>query len=133
MRYYLIAGETSGDLHGASLIESLKKEDSQAEFRIVGGNQMQTATGQSALIHTSEMAFMGFVEVIKNLSTISRNLKAVKKDLLAYRPDTVILIDFPGFNLKIAEFAKNMASKYAITFHPRYGPGIRKECIRFVV
>lgn len=119
MRYYLIAGETSGDLHGANLIEALKKEDSQAEFRIVGGNQMQASAGQSALIHTSEMAFMGFVEVIKNLSTISRNLKTVKKDLLAYRPDTVILIDFPGFNLKIAEFAKKHGIRVCYYISPK--------------
>lgn len=106
MKYYIIAGETSGDLHGANLIKALKAEDPYAIFKIVGGDRMQQEAGQKALVHTSEMAFMGFVEVIKNLGTIRKNLKAVKKDLLAFQPDTLILIDFPGFNLKIAGFAK---------------------------
>ena len=119
MRYYLIAGETSGDLHGANLIKALKEEDSQAEFRIVGGDQMQAAAGQSPLIHTSEMAFMGFVEVLKNLGTISKNLKRVKEDLLRYRPDTVILIDFPGFNLKIAAFAKKHGIRVCYYISPK--------------
>ena len=78
MRYYIIAGETSGDLHGANLIKSLKKEDREAEFQIVGGDQMQAAAGVPVLIHTSEMAFMGFIEVLKNLRSISKNLKKVK-------------------------------------------------------
>jgi len=119
MRYYIIAGETSGDLHGANLIKALKREDAQAEFRIVGGDQMQEAAAERALIHTSEMAFMGFVEVIKNLSTITKNLKTVKADLQAYRPDTVILIDFPGFNLKIADFAKKQGIKTCYYISPK--------------
>ncbi|WP_257658948.1 lipid-A-disaccharide synthase [Parapedobacter lycopersici] len=106
MKYYLIAGETSGDLHGANLIRSLKKQDEAAEFRIVGGDRMEETSGQSAVIHTSQMAFMGFVEVLNNLRKITRNLRQVKSDLLAHRPDALILIDFPGFNLRIAEFAK---------------------------
>lgn len=119
MKYYIIAGETSGDLHGANLIKALKIEDQQAEFKIVGGNQMQEATGQSALIHTSQMAFMGFIEVLKNLKTISKNLKAVKEDILAYQPDTVILIDFPGFNMKIASFAKKQGIKVCYYISPK--------------
>ena len=119
MKYYIIAGETSGDLHGANLIKALKIEDPKAEFKIVGGNQMQEASNQSALIHTSEMAFMGFVEVLKNLKTISKNLKAVKKDILEYNPDTVILIDFPGFNLKIASFAKKQGIKTCYYISPK--------------
>lgn len=119
MKYYIIAGETSGDLHGANLIKALKVEDPQAEFKIVGGNQMQEAAGQQALIHTSQMAFMGFVEVLKNLSTISKNLKAVKEDILAYQPDTVILIDFPGFNMKIASFAKKQGIKVCYYISPK--------------
>jgi lipid-A-disaccharide synthase len=119
MKYYIIAGETSGDLHGANLIKALKIEDSQAEFKIIGGNQMQEATDQTPLIHTSQMAFMGFVEVLKNLKTISKNLKAVKEDILAYQPDTVILIDFPGFNMKIASFAKKQGIKVCYYISPK--------------
>lgn len=119
MRYYLIAGESSGDLHGANLIQALKTEDAQAEFRIVGGDQMEEAAGQRALIHTSETAFMGFVEVLKNLSTIQKNFKKVKEDLLRYRPDTVILIDFPGFNLRIASFAKKHNIKVCYYISPK--------------
>lgn len=106
MNYYLIAGETSGDLHGANLIDALKHEDPSASFRIVGGDAMQKAASQDAVLHTSVMAFMGFVEVLANISTVLRNLKKVKRDILRNRPDALILIDFPGFNLKIAEFAK---------------------------
>ena len=119
MKYYIIAGETSGDLHGANLIKALRNEDSQADFKIVGGNQMQEAADQTALIHTSQMAFMGFVEVLKNLSTISKNLKAVKEDILTYQPDTVILIDFPGFNMKIASFAKKHGIKVCYYISPK--------------
>lgn len=119
MKYYIIAGETSGDLHGANLIKALKKEDPSAVFKIVGGSQMEEAANQKALIHTSEMAFMGFVEVIKNLITISKNLKKVKTDLLSFHPDTVILIDFPGFNLKIASFAKQNNIKTCYYISPK--------------
>lgn len=119
MRYYIIAGETSGDLHGANLIKALKSEDPQAEFRIVGGDQMEAATGDEALIHTSEMAFMGFVEVLKNLSAIRKNLKKVKDDLIGYQPDTVILIDFPGFNMRIASFAKKHHIKVCYYISPK--------------
>jgi len=106
MNYYLIAGESSGDLHGANLIRSIIKIDSKARFRIVGGDKMQEAANEPAVLHTSEMSFMGFVEVLGNLQTIFKNLKKVKADLLTVRPDALILIDFPGFNLKIAAFAK---------------------------
>src|SRR5476649_1607244 len=105
MKYYLVAGEASGDLHGANLINALKKADQQAEFRYFGGDLMQ-AEGGRLVKHYADMAFMGFVEVVANLRTILSNMKACKQDILAYEPDVLILIDFPGFNLKIAEFAK---------------------------
>jgi lipid-A-disaccharide synthase len=105
MRYYLIAGEASGDLHGSNLMKSLKVEDPLAEFRYFGGDLMQSQGG-TLVKHFSEMAFMGFVEVLANLRTIYKNLQKAKSDILEYRPDVLILIDFPGFNLKIAEFAK---------------------------
>ncbi|MGK6350868.1 lipid-A-disaccharide synthase [Parapedobacter sp. DT-150] len=119
MRYYIIAGETSGDLHGANLIHALKKEDGDAQFRIVGGDRMQQASGETAVIHTSQMAFMGFVEVLANIRTIARNLRLVKADVSACKPDTLVLIDFPGFNLKIASFAKEMGFKVCYYISPK--------------
>ncbi len=105
MKYYVIAGEASGDLHGANLIKALRQEDAQADFRGFGGDLMQK---EGALLdkHCSELAFMGFVEVVANLGTIFKNMKLAKEAVLAYKPDALILIDFPGFNLKIAQFAK---------------------------
>jgi len=117
MKYYLIAGETSGDLHGANLIKALKEVDNEAEFRFLGGDAMEKEGGGKAVIHSSAMSFMGFIEVLANIFTIIGNLKKVKKDLLANRPDAIILIDFPGFNLKIADFAKknNIKTFYYIS------------------
>lgn len=106
MKYYIIAGETSGDLHGASLIKSLKEYDADASFTIVGGDRMREASGEEPVLHTSSMSFMGFVEVLANIRTVAKNLKTVKRSVLAHRPDALVLIDFPGFNLKIAEYAK---------------------------
>ncbi|WP_316821670.1 lipid-A-disaccharide synthase [Pedobacter gandavensis] len=118
MRYYLVAGEASGDLHGANLMKALKVEDSAAEFRYYGGDKMKTEGGVLKK-HYSEMAFMGFTEVLMNLRTIFRNMKACKADVLAYQPDVLILIDFPGFNLKIAEFAKANGIKVAYYISPK--------------
>jgi len=105
MKYYLVAGEASGDLHGANLMKALKDRDPQAEFRFFGGDLM-LAEGGTLVKHFADMAFMGFFEVTANLSTILKNLKFCKDDIVAWHPDVLILIDFPGFNLKIAEFAK---------------------------
>jgi lipid-A-disaccharide synthase len=105
MKYYLVAGEASGDLHGANLMKALKEKDPKAEFRFFGGDLME-AEGGTLVKHYEDMAFMGFVEVVANLRTILKNMSLCKKDLLAYQPDVLVLIDFPGFNLKIAEFAK---------------------------
>jgi len=102
-KYYIIAGEASGDLHGANLIKEIKKQDSAAEFRCWGGDLMQ-AEGVDLVKHYKDLAFMGFLEVIKNIRTILGNMKFCKTDILNYKPDTVIFIDFPGFNLRIAEF-----------------------------
>lgn len=106
MNYYLIAGEASGDLHGSNLMKALKQHDAQANFNYFGGDLMK-AEGGNLRKHYSEMAFMGFIEVIANLGTVLRNIKMAKEDILDKNPDVLILIDFPGFNLKIAEFAKN--------------------------
>ena len=97
MKYYLVAGEASGDLHGANLMKALKAEDSEAVFRYFGGDKMQ-AEGGELVKHYADMAFMGFTEVILNLRTIFRNLKACKEDMIKWKPDVMVLIDFPGFN-----------------------------------
>lgn len=105
MKYYLIAGEASGDLHGSNLIRALRAEDPKAEIRAWGGDLMQAA-GATVVKHYRDLAFMGFVEVVKNLPTILRNMRFCKSDILQYQPDVLILIDYPGFNLRIAEWAK---------------------------
>ena len=118
MKYFLIAGEASGDLHGANLMQALKNEDRRADFHFFGGDLMK-AQGGVLKKHYSEMAFMGFIEVISHLSTILKNLKQAKQDILAYQPDVLILIDFPGFNLKIAEFAKKNGIKIFYYISPK--------------
>lgn len=105
MKYYLIAGEASGDLHGSNLMKALKKEDPQAEFRFWGGDLMR-AVGGTEVKHYRELAFMGFLEVALNLRTILKNIKFCKEDIEAYQPDAIIFIDYPGFNLRIAKWAK---------------------------
>lgn len=105
MKYYLVAGEASGDLHGANLMKALKNKDPQAEFRFFGGDLM-LAEGGTLVQHYSTMAYMGFIEVALNLRTILKNMRTCKQDIATWQPDVVILIDFPGFNMKIAEFAK---------------------------
>ena len=103
MRYYLIAGEASGDLHGSNLMKELKAQDTSAEFRFIGGEQMQAAGG-TLVTHYKTMAYMGIVPVILHLGTILKNMAMCKQDIADWKPDVVILIDYPGFNLKIAEY-----------------------------
>jgi len=105
MKYYLIAGEASGDLHASNLMRALKKQDSKANFRFWGGDLMQAVSGK-LVKHYKDLAFMGFLEVLMNLKTITNNLKFCKEDLLKYHPDALILVDYPGFNMRIAKFAK---------------------------
>ena len=105
MKYYIIAGEASGDLHGSNLIKELRKLDPSATIRCWGGDKMQQAGGE-LVKHYRELAFMGFGEVLKNIFTILRNLKFCKKDIEQFEPDALILIDYPGFNLRIAKWAK---------------------------
>ena len=104
MKYYIIAGEASGDLHGANLIASLKKKDSRAKIRAWGGNLMKKQ-GATLVKHYRDLAFMGFVEVLLHLRTILKNLSFCKRDIMRFKPDAIILIDYPGFNMKIAKFA----------------------------
>lgn len=107
MKYYIIAGEASGDLHGSNLMKSLLDVDKQATFRFWGGDAMAKYGGQPVK-HIRELAFMGFVKVALNLRTIAKNIKFCKQDVKNYHPDALILIDYAGFNLKIAEYAKSI-------------------------
>jgi len=109
MKYYLIAGEASGDLHASNLMKSLQQIDPEADFRFYGGNLMQEVGG-TLVKHYREMAFMGFIPVLMNLRTILRNMKLCQEDIHNYQPDVVILIDYPGFNLKIAKYVKTKLS-----------------------
>ena len=134
MKYYIIAGEASGDLHGSNLIKELKNLDGAANIRCWGGDKMQAAGGD-LVKHYRELAFMGFTEVIMNLRTIFRNLAFCKEDILQYKPDTLILIDYPGFNLRIAKWAKEQGLKVIYYISPQvwaWKEGrvkMMKECI----
>jgi len=116
MKYYIIAGEASGDLHGSNLIKALKNKDSNAEIRCWGGDLMQAAGG-TLVKHYKEMAFMGFIEVIMNLGAIFKNIKFCKNDIATYDPDVIVFIDYSGFNLRIAKWAKqqNYRTNYYIS------------------
>ena len=129
MKYYLVAGEASGDLHGSNLMRALKAVDPDASFRYFGGDKMQQEGG-TLVKHYADMAFMGFTEVVMNLNTILRNMKSCKQDLLDYQPDTLILIDFPGFNLKIAEFAKNKGIKVCYYISPKVWAWNQKRVLK---
>jgi len=106
MKYYLIVGEASGDLHASHLMRALKDIDEEAEFRFFGGDLM-TSVGGIRVRHYKELAYMGFIPVLLHLPTILRNMKMCKRDISAWQPDCVILVDYPGFNLKIAEYVKS--------------------------
>jgi lipid-A-disaccharide synthase len=118
MKYYIIAGEASGDLHGGNLIREIKKKDSDAEIRGWGGSLMQDA-GADIVKDYRDLAFMGFTEVIRNLSTILKNIRFCKSDITGFKPDLVIFIDYPGFNLRIAEWAKKMNYKTVYYISPQ--------------
>ena len=119
MKYYIITGEASGDLHASNLMKELKNEDAQADFRFWGGDLMQ-AQGGEMVKHYRETAFMGFITVLKNLKIIRANFTLCETDLLAYAPDVLILVDYPGFNLRMAAFAK----KHGIRVHYYISPKI---------
>ena len=116
MKYYIIAGEASGDLHGSNLIKALKQKDPTANIRCWGGDLMREAGGDLAK-HYKEMAFMGFLEVLKNISSIFKNIRFCKDDILTFQPDVIVFIDFSGFNLRIAKWAKqqNFKTNYYIS------------------
>jgi lipid-A-disaccharide synthase len=119
MRYFIIAGEQSGDLHGSNLIRSLRESDNSAEIFCWGGDLMKSA-GATLLVHYSKTAFMGILVVIKNLRAISENLSLCKQHISYYKPDVVIFIDYPGFNLRIAKFAKNEGYKTFYYISPKF-------------
>ncbi len=118
MKYYLIAGEASGDLQGAALVNALGRTDSSAELRCWGGELMAEA-GATVVKHYRELAFMGFVEVVKNLPAILRNFKQAKADILSFQPDCLILIDYPGFNLRMATWAKQQGIRVFYYISPQ--------------
>ncbi len=119
MKYYIIAGEASGDLHGSNLMKSIYKKDPEADIRFWGGDLMQKVGGK-LVKHYKELAFMGFVEVVQNLRTILRNISFCKNDIQSFNPDMLIFIDYPGFNMRIAEWAK----KKGISTHYYISPQI---------
>lgn len=116
MKYYIIAGEASGDLHGSNLMKALYEKDPSAEIRFWGGDLMQNVGG-NLVKHYRELAFMGFIEVVMNLKTILNNIKICKKDIESFQPDAIIFIDYPGFNMRIATWAKerNIPTHYYIS------------------
>ena len=118
MKYYVIAGEASGDLHGSNLLREIKLHDSTANIRCWGGDLMQ-AQGATLVKHYRELAFMGFLEVIANLRTILKNINFCKQDIVNFAPDVLILIDYPGFNLRIAQFAKTKGIKVFYYISPQ--------------
>jgi len=118
MKYYIIAGEASGDLHAANLIKEIKKLDASAEIRCWGGDLMEAA-GATLVKHYRELAFMGFLEVLLNLTTILKNISFSKKDILEFNPDALVFIDYPGFNMRIAKWAKPLGFKIHYYISPQ--------------
>ena len=118
MKYYVIAGEASGDLHGSNLIREIKAKDANAKVRAWGGDEMEAA-GATIVKHYRELAFMGFIEVLLNLFTILRNIKFCKQDIAEFNPDVLVLIDYPGFNMRIAQWAKKEGVKVVYYISPQ--------------
>ena len=129
MKYYLIAGERSGDLHGANLMKGIQAHDPSAEFRAWGGDLMQQQ-GATLVTHYTDMAFMGFLEVVKNLPTILGFLKKCKTDVLEYQPDALVLIDYPGFNLRMAAFARKRGIKVLYYISPKVWAWNQKRALK---
>ena len=129
MKYYLIAGERSGDLHASNLMKALLVQDAQAEFRYFGGDYMH-AVADTLVVHNRELAFMGFWEVLTNLSTISKFIKQCKNDIDNYQPDALILVDYAGFNLKIAKYAKKKGYKVLFYISPKVWAWNQKRALK---
>lgn len=129
MKYYLIAGEASGDIHGANLMKAIKEYDPAFDFRFYGGDKMK-AQGGALAKHNRSLAFMGFTEVLLNIRTILKNLSACKADILRYEPDVLVLIDYPGFNLKIATFAKKHNIRVCYYISPKVWAWNQKRVLK---
>ncbi len=119
MKYFLIAGEASGDLHASNLIKALKQQDSEAQFRFAGGDYMARITGTQPVVHYKDMAFMGIWDVVKHIGIIRKNFKRVKEAVYHFTPDAVILVDYPGFNLRMARWAKQRGYKVFYYISPK--------------
>ncbi|HEY0261810.1 MAG TPA: lipid-A-disaccharide synthase [Chitinophagales bacterium] len=135
MKYYLVVGEASGDMHAANLIKAIRAKDAQAEFRFLGGDKMQAAAETLASKHIRELAFMGFLEVIKHLPTIFSNLSLCKKDIRNFNPDAVILVDYPGFNFRLFSFLQEHKFKTVYYISPQlwaWKKGRVKQIKKFV-
>ena len=119
MKYYIIAGEASGDLHASNLMKAILQKDINSEVRFWGGDLMEKVANQKPVKHYKELAFMGFLEVAMNIRTILKNIKLCKEDIKNYQPDVLVLVDYPGFNLRIAEFAKSIGIKVVYYISPQ--------------
>lgn len=128
MRYYIVAGERSGDLHASNLVKALKKNDPVAEFRGFGGEYMEQA-GVDLAVHYREMAFMGLAELITNANKIKKYIRLCKKDILTHKPDVIILIDYGGFNLQIAKFGKKNGFRIFYYIPPKYWAWYQKRAL----
>ena len=118
MKYYFLTGEPSGDLHASNCMKEIMKLDSKADFAFTGGDLMEKLTGKKAAIHIKQMAFMGFIRVLQNIFTIKKNFKIVKQDILRYKPDLLVLVDYPGFNLRMAKWAHENGIKVDFYISP---------------
>ena len=118
-KVYVITGEASGDLHGANMISSLLKKSNDINIRYWGGDKIKEVTGKKPVKHIKDLAFMGFLEVIMNLRTILGNISFCKKDIEEFQPDILVLIDYPGFNMRIAEWAKERGIKIFYYISPQ--------------
>ena len=118
MKYYFLTGEPSGDLHASNCMKEIMKLDAKADFAFTGGDLMENLTGKKAAIHIKQMAFMGFIRVLQNIFTIKKNFKIVKQDILNYKPDLLVLVDYPGFNLRMAKWAHEQGIKVDFYISP---------------
>lgn len=130
MKYYVIAGEKSGDLHASNLMKAIVEKDKEAEFRFIGGNEMEKVAEKKPLLHYKNMAYMGFVEVALHLRTILGFIKQCKSDIVDFKPDAVILVDYAGFNLKIAKFAKGLKIQTHFYIAPKIWAWNQKRALK---
>jgi len=131
MKYYIVVGERSGDLHASNLMKALIKKDAKAEFRFFGGDYMQAVAG-TLVVHYRDLAFMGFWEVLKNINTINKFIRQCKQDIETYQPDALILVDYGGFNLKIAKYTKEKGHKVYYYISPKVWAWNQKRALKIM-